>query len=223
MNRALNILLLIAGSGFVVWLAISVFGDSDSASKDLSPPVREPDSPEIGRPLSGDDVGSMPDGPLTPRSARRRSPEGPPPDLEDAAAMVESRKWQDALSALDRILEEAPENVSALSLRGRAYVQADMPRMAERDFRAALEKGGESVGRLVDHAAVLLRLRREREARDALAKAVEMDPTDPRAHASLAKLHFDAGRKKEAKDAADAALALDPTNPLAQSVRRQVE
>jgi tetratricopeptide (TPR) repeat protein len=125
-----------------------------------------------------------------------------------------------ALEHLDRILAREPENAEALYLRGRAHLKIGMPRLAERDFRAAVAR--EPTAERHEALADVIKMRDPDEAIENLRKALELDPERARAYALLARIQYRLGRIAEAREANDRALEKDPTDELALRMRDQL-
>jgi tetratricopeptide (TPR) repeat protein len=125
-----------------------------------------------------------------------------------------------ALEHLDRILAREPENAEALYLRGRAHLKIAMPRLAERDFRAAVAR--EPTAERYEALADVIKMRDPDEAIEILQKARELAPDRARTYALLARIQYRLGRLAEAREANDLALEKDPTDELALRMRDQL-
>ena len=193
MNRALNTGLLLAAFGFLVYLGISAFAGG-RATDPKGPPRPDPlHGNGAGGSRNEDDGGPTGRGGQRVGGARGTSSDDPPLDLSTVRALLQVPEYSEALRGLDRILEKDPRNLEALTMRGRAHGGIGFWRKAELDFRGAIEIGGENVDRLVHLGTALVRIRKSSEAEKVLAQAAALDETDARAHAQMAKMHFDFG------------------------------
>jgi tetratricopeptide (TPR) repeat protein len=179
------------------------------------PPSRPEESPAVGTAEGG-----------APPPVRPKPPAVRPPGEGGAPTFAEAMAWDDvgqparSIEYLDQILVREPENAEALFLRGNAYLKIAMPRLAERDFRAAVER--EPTAERLEALADVIKMRLPDEAIECLRKAAEIAPERARTHSLMARIHYRLGRLEEARAETEEALELDPTDELALRMQDQL-
>jgi len=105
----------------------------------------------------------------------------------------------DAERCFDKAARLAPNKTEVLATAGRlAAGFGDYP-LAERFFRSALEQKNVSADTVARLAEIYERLRRADDAAALVAHALRLDPADPLARLTQAKLHRSAGEMAEAE------------------------
>jgi len=140
---------------------------------------------------------------------------------ELAAAQIAAGNWPEAIEAASAALEEQPEDVQSLSLRGTAYLgDGKSPELAIEDFDIVLELEPENIAAMASRASALLLLGEVDEAEETMAQIAELtgeqdaDQTRAMLCAARAVLQAEKGEKEVAKERFDACLEEFPRNPL---------
>lgn len=127
---------------------------------------------------------------LAPDDARARSDLG--------TALLALDRTSEALRHLERAVELEPTRATYLSNLGFAQQRSGDAARAEATLRRALEHDATLSSAWLNLAVVLVDLQRLGEARDAIARARELDPTDPRVRAlagDLAEIEAERGAR----------------------------
>lgn len=98
-----------------------------------------------------------------------------------ADAQLAAGNYSDAAEAMSKILQ-FEDDAAAYEKRGRARVLGKDLRGGEEDYRKAVELEGDNVEYLVGLASVLIRRNQEAQAKQILAKALEINSEHPRAN-----------------------------------------
>lgn len=98
---------------------------------------------------------------------------------DKAEALAALGRGAEALAPLDAVLEEAPQDVSALLLRARLRREAGEPEAALTDAETAARLAPEAPEAWLEAGAAQAALGRKPEAREALLKAVDLDRDGP--------------------------------------------
>ena len=110
-------------------------------------------------------------------------------ELALASVLLQGMNAEQAIAAIDRVIEREPEHVSALAMRAQARLQAHREELALEDVERALALDPERVDMDLMRVAALIGLRRLDEAREALdatrARIAEREDTPPALHARL--------------------------------------
>lgn len=229
MNRNLLIFLVLAAAAVVllVWLSGGNGGGLDTPSGrsgeapappdpyDLLPPP-PPDRPE---PALGN--GGRTSAPTA--TTNGGSAGAPLADLDSIRALADAKRYEDALTELDRILAAEPENAPALALRGRVYHGLGWYRHAEEDFTNAARYEAPDATRLAHHGENLVSLRRAKAAEDLLRQSLALDPDQARPHALLAILLKKQGDEAAAEKEIREAMRIDPEEPLTKILAEGLE
>jgi tetratricopeptide (TPR) repeat protein len=137
-------------------------------------------------------------------------------DLIEARRCLDMGDMRRAEQLYRRVLENEPNNTTALHELGVAALQTGRPEMAADYLRQAVALDGGNAKALNHLGVALASLERSEEAVECLKKAVQMDPRMPDAHYNLAKVLGSAKRFEEAVFTYQASLQLQPGNPEAQ-------
>ncbi len=138
------------------------------------------------------------------------------PELSEAhlaaayGKLVYEFDWAGAEQEFKRALELCPNSADANDLYGRLCSALERYDEAIAMHQRAQEL--DPLAHRVDVANSLLRAGRHAEALDAAMRAVALDRTDARGHATLGWVHFRMGRIDEALAALEHAVALSPGN-----------
>lgn len=129
-----------------------------------------------------------------------------------ARQLVDRGDPRAALPMADALCREHPGDAGALALRGVVYRDLGLSDEAERDLRAALAHDG----RLAEaHSAIAVLYDRQHRPEDAAAhhaRAVELDPDEPRYLNNLGFSLFARGRSRDAIAVYERALRLAPAD-----------
>lgn len=174
---------------------------------DLLPPPPADQPPE---PAVTPGIGARPR-PSTPNPGEA---DGPLADLDTIRALAGTKRYEDAITELDRILAVEPENADALALRGRIYHARGWYRMAEDDLSAAGRYEAPDAARLALQGENLVKLRRTKRAENFLRRSLSLDPEQARPHALLAVLLKKQGDETAAEKEIREAMRIDPEEPL---------
>lgn len=138
-------------------------------------------------------------------------------DLDAAIALVNQRQWSEARTALERIVAAQPRNAAACHYLGRTYSASGDKASAERAVKwhgRAVELEPENAGYLTAQGRALLQLAAlsaslasATQGRDALEKAVALDPAQLDAREALFQFHQRAPWPLGSRAKADAHLA----------------
>src|SRR5271166_6353495 len=86
--------------------------------------------------------------------------------------LYEAGRYQEAIGALDRVLEKHPRDLEALVKRGNCYLRLDQPARALPDFDRAIHYSPLLPGAMTDRGIALLMLGRNEEALEGFNRAV---------------------------------------------------
>ncbi len=132
--------------------------------------------------------------------------------LEDATALMDQGKLQEASSLLNRTTQEYPTDAEAWYLAGWGMVQQQRPAEGERALREHLRLSPQSPKGHAQLAVALLMQRRHAEALEILQAGVALKPTWREFHSNLGFACVQLGRHDEALAHYREALALDPNH-----------
>jgi cytochrome c-type biogenesis protein CcmH/NrfG len=139
------------------------------------------------------------------------------PAVEQADALIDTRRFQQAEALLGRRLAEDPDDVRAWVKLGRCRLGAGDAQQAITALEEALTRAPEDIGALYLHAQALRRAdspaqaERWGKAETSLRKALRVDPQNSAIHALLGELlAFVPTRRAEALQLAREAVRLDP-------------
>jgi Tfp pilus assembly protein PilF len=109
----------------------------------LQTPPPDPSAPAQGTPPQAEDAPSK-SGPPDLATLRQQTPDSPSPDsvkaaLMDAVRLLAQNKLDDALNAVNAIIQSAPKNPDALSLRGNIYAEKKQWDQARQDLQGVLQ------------------------------------------------------------------------------------
>ena len=130
--------------------------------------------------------------------------------LQDAVALHRQGRLREAGKLYARVLKAAPAHFDALHLSGLCKAQSGQMGEAHRLMAAALKINAKAPDAWMNFANVLHALKRDREALDALDKALALRPGDSDALAKRGNALAALERPQEALAAFDAALARHP-------------
>jgi tetratricopeptide (TPR) repeat protein len=118
-----------------------------------------------------------------------------------AGALAQSFDFEEAIAALDRVLEREPEHLGALSLRATAKMRTHRDEEALADVERAMRLDPQDAGLLVTRAGALIQLERLDEAEAALeaaaAKLAEIEDAAPEPRAGLCAAQATFVRERE--------------------------
>ncbi|MFJ3923137.1 tetratricopeptide repeat protein [Streptomyces sp. NPDC090022] len=144
------------------------------------------------------------------------------PAVEQADALLELKRYDQARALLARRLAEDPEDVRAWVKLGRCELGTDNPEQALVALDEAVRIAPEDTGALhmrahaLRHATHLDFTERHRQAEDCLREVLRLEPEAGYAHALLGELlTFTPGRGEEAMAHAREAVRLDPESVAA--------
>jgi tetratricopeptide (TPR) repeat protein len=131
-----------------------------------------------------------------------------------AALQVESKRFEDALRSLERVLTLQPEHLVGLRLK--SWVLKQLDRAAERiTVMQEVAKHDPQAKELEELADLCLGQKRSHEAERALTQWAELYPKDARAHLRCGLVRAQWGDAGEALEALDKAVRLDPNLEIA--------
>lgn len=130
-----------------------------------------------------------------------------------------SRRWADAVAALQRAVALAPRSATYRAHLGAALSGAGRPAEAVRAFESAIELDARSAAAWNGLGNACQRLGDPDRAIDAFGRAIAIDPSRAAAHNNLGNLLKETGRVAEALSAYDRALDADPSLAAAASNR----
>jgi len=112
----------------------------------------------------------------------RRS-KNPSPSVETAYAFIVQDRLPEALSLLNDILRQSPENAVALALRGQAYGRMGKISNALADLSRSVQLDPSNVDAYFNYAIALAKADKEPEALAAISRVVQLNPNDEEARA----------------------------------------
>jgi tetratricopeptide (TPR) repeat protein len=122
------------------------------------------------------------------RQEIKLQPRDPRPRAAEVMTLLNAKRSQEALGAVDGALSADPGNPDLLYLRGAVRMALrDLPG-AEKDFRQTLQLKPDHLAAMSDLAVLLSSNGKKDEARQLLKKVLELRPGDPVAKANLEKL-----------------------------------
>ncbi|MFL6237792.1 MAG: tetratricopeptide repeat protein [Thermoanaerobaculia bacterium] len=122
------------------------------------------------------------------RQEIKLQPGDPRPRAAEVMTLLNAKRPQEALTAVDGALSGEPGNPDLLYLRGAVRMALRDLSGAEQDFRQTLQAKPDHVAALSDLAVLLSSNGKKEEARQLLKKVLEIRPGDPVAKANLEKL-----------------------------------
>jgi Flp pilus assembly protein TadD len=129
-----------------------------------------------------------------------------------ARQLVDRGDARAALPVVDALCREHPGDAGALALRGIVYRDLGLVEEADRDLRAAIVRDGNGAEAHSALAVLYDRQRRHDEAALHHARAVELDPDEPRYLNNLGFSLFARGKAREAIAAYERGLRLAPAD-----------
>lgn len=132
-----------------------------------------------------------------------------------AEGYLHNYRTVDAMSVLERWLDESPDNVRALELRGRTFITGKGVKRGSDDLRRVLELDPERDDARRRFTRALLDLGAYSEAVPHLELLMRSHPDDPDVPVRLARCLNMLNRKEEARRMLEAAIEKQPENGLA--------
>lgn len=130
--------------------------------------------------------------------------------LRRAEALVELRRWRDAIPLLERVVADEPADAYAWSLLSQSQFEAGFPSAALRSAESGISADPEYEWAHRCRAWALWWLGRLDDAVGACRRAVQLEPDSSLALSELAWIAAHAGCRDEALSAADEAIRLYP-------------
>lgn len=140
-----------------------------------------------------------------------------------ANILLSDKKDKGADALVGQILEQDPENSTALLLRGKILVSQGNYNDAIIDFRTILRDDPNSVGALGLLAEAHLRAGQTELAMDALRNLITLDPKNVQAIARLASINVRTGNVKEAESLIADATSVAPGDPAVLSEQASIQ
>ena len=131
-----------------------------------------------------------------------------------AEALADKSRWQEAVTAYDRILALSPDAVTAYRWRARAKAMAGDKDGALRDYAEALRRWPDWPDALAGRALVLIELQRNEEALRDAERALAKDAGLWEAHLAIGTIEFSLGRYAKAEAAFTRAIEIDANLPI---------
>ena len=128
---------------------------------------------------------------------------------DKVARLIEQEMYPEALSALDPILKENPDDAAALYMLGYILIESDKPAIAYVVYRRVMELAPDRFQTHLNYGKCLDELDRWEEARDVFLTVLEMDPGNVLAYANLSTTAVKLCRPHEALRWAEQALCKD--------------
>lgn len=135
--------------------------------------------------------------------------------IYSAEEYMEQERWDDAISAYQRVLEMNPHQPTILNGLGIAYFRKGLYPEAARLFSQSVEADATYAPSRSNLGFVFFRLGQRDDAVRELREAVTLDPADAEPHAKLGMVYLEAGFGADALGEFQAALKLDPQNRTA--------
>lgn len=132
--------------------------------------------------------------------------------LQHALSLQESRRHDEALELLDRILSDRPHDSKCLGFRAVSLAALGQFEEAIESARSSIESAPESSFGYFCQAKVLIYMGDAFGARKAARRAVELAPSSADNHAVLASTYVATQNWRKVLDTLEAGLRLDPTN-----------
>ena len=126
------------------------------------------------------------------------------------ADLIKQGDADDALVKLEQLLAENPNDLTALSMSGSAYMRAGNQEKAFTNFEAAISVDSNSFSAHGDLAFVAMKCGQTSRAISHFTKAIEINPDFYPAWSFLEKLHYEVGNYAAALNAVEKIETLDP-------------
>ena len=130
--------------------------------------------------------------------------------FEKAAAAIESKKLDKALSYLTRVVEADPRDFSALTVLGSVYFELGKFTEAQSVYRTALELRPDLTYAMVSLGKVYLAQKQPEQAIEILLKAAKADPSFAMSFRYLGEAYLQVQKGSSAIPALTEALRLEP-------------
>lgn len=119
------------------------------------------------------------------------------------------------IEILNKHLKVSPADISALMLRGEAYLRSEQFESALIDYAKVVEKENKNILALNNFSLALIRCGKHHEAKDVIAYVHELEPNNFPAYINLGNVHQALGEYQEAVSSALHAVQIDPKAALA--------
>lgn len=139
--------------------------------------------------------------------------------LQQAEALFELGRWEQALGAFEEHLAQNPEDSHALCMTARCFLNLELYGKASEYASAAIAASPDNSYAHYIQSFVFYVRNLDVDARRAIETALELEPTNPSFHVMIARLEAKGSRWAAALEAAETALQFDPHNSDAQIVR----
>jgi tetratricopeptide (TPR) repeat protein len=139
--------------------------------------------------------------------------------MERVQALIDLKKWDQALEALNEALAREPDSAHLHFLLGLCHYHRSHYEPARKAAKQAIALAPQFDEAFWLLASVALQQDRHREGLQAIETALELDSENPLYLATRGALLLNNQRPREAMKAAEAALAIDPHHDMASHVR----
>jgi tetratricopeptide (TPR) repeat protein len=142
-------------------------------------------------------------------------PNDPKAQLDAAARLLLTGKFEDAKTRAEVVLKAEPKNVQAHIVRGNAMARLGDATEAVSGLQDAIDAGSPTAESFMTLGGLELGRGKAEEAEAAFKQALVVGKDNPSAYIALANFYRALGRYRDAEPALKKALELDPKNSLA--------
>lgn len=142
--------------------------------------------------------------------------------LEVARTHCAQHQWQEAIDALDDVLQKTPDDVEALQWRAHAFTATEQHEKARLDLAKAMDLGADDAWTHYAHAMALHNLGQLEESLRGYTTALSIDPEFVKAHEWRGFTLTRLGRPLQALPDLDAGVRADTGNAWLRTIRGKV-
>lgn len=137
--------------------------------------------------------------------------------LKKAEQAIASGRLGQAIDYLNELLQQEPDNMSYLMLRGEAHLRMENYEAGLVDYAKVVEADNKNTTALVNFAAALIRCNRQNDAKEILEYTLELAPDNFDAHINLCNIYQSLGKPEESLKIAFKAIELRPGSCIAHN------
>lgn len=132
-----------------------------------------------------------------------------------AEKSIASGHFNDAISHLDVLLNQFPDDLKYLMMRGEAHLRLENHEAGLVDYAKVVEADPQNKTALINFAVALIRCNKQNDAKDILEYILELDPNNFDAHINLCNIYQTLGKSEQSLQHALKAIQLKPGSFIA--------